>query len=260
MTVNNTTVEPFKNNESVKICEKSIKIHDLSLQANTNIRQVNCISHQTSGQLKTSKLRSQSRIPVKIKINPMQLKSSTKSESLTIASAFKSSFKSRIPKFRFQKQQKQSLALIDVKQNLKSNQDWNNCKCNSFTKTKTTNISPISITTSIINSQTFDKNPIYKNEENQIAYKLHKNEARTILTNSKKSQVNVPQNVRDVIFGNNAAKSEESQAAKKTKNSSRIKDDEGYSTMSSELMHQIKQNSANQCIKYCSKKSNRIFS
>lgn len=254
MNNNKPETSTVKNQDDIKTIYPS-KNTNQETSKNTMIIHINN-SLQKNNHTASSSQRKKSKIPVKLKNYPLSSKSSptssTKSGLLTNASSSKSSFKSKIPQFQ---PQQHSQTLIDNKNdNNKSGEELFNNKYGTYTKKKPSNTSASS--TSMINSITFDKNSANDRSSNRNSSKLECNEVKILLTNPNQSQTIERQNILDIVLvpiNDNINENRENETTNNSleimttpKDTSRVKirDDEGYSTMSSELMHQIKPNPA----------------
>lgn len=250
MNNNKPSTSTVKNQDDIKTIYPSKNTNQEPLK-NTMIIHINS-SLQKNNHTSSSSQRKKSKIPVKLKNYPLSSKSSptssTKSGLLTNASSSKSSFKSKIPQFQPQQQHSQT-----NDNNNKSGEESFSTKYGTYTKKKPTNTSVSS--TSMINSITFDKNSANDRSScNRNSSKVECNEVKILLTNPNQSQTVERQNILDIVLvpiNNNINENRENETTDNSleimttqKDTSRVKirDDEGYSTMSSELMHQIKPN------------------
>jgi hypothetical protein len=191
-------------------------------------------------QMSSHQVARMSKIPVKIKDATTSVTTTKSGGSIqsTSPTTSKSSFKSRIPQ-----------PSSNSKQHCEAN------KYNTYTKNKTTKTTTTTTTQAVVNSATFDKPAPLKGAKLECSNEV------TILLSNPASEANIKQqlqpksNMVDIVLVPVGKLDEDVKTTdtsvvvenKSKETSSRVKkrEDEGYSTMSSELMHQIRVNPAN---------------
>ena len=231
--------EPSKSN-----CCHIYTKQDSSSHKTTTIIQVNSPrkrpAPEREQQMSSHQVARMSKIPVKIKDATTSVTTTKSGGSIqsTSPTTSKSSFRSRIPQ-----------PSTNSKQHFETN------KYNTYTKNKTTKTT--TQTQAVVNSATFDKPAPLKGAKLECSNEV------TILLSNPASEANTKQqqpksNMVDIVLVPVGKLDEELKATdtsshpvvvenKSKESSSRVKkrEDEGYSTMSSELMHQIRVNPAN---------------
>ena len=240
------TMSGGQNEEEPSKCHIYTKMHDSSSSSHktTTIIQVNSPRKrgipEREQQIGSHQVARMSKIPVKIKdatTSVTTTKSGGSIQSTTSPTTSKSSFRSRIPQ-----------PSTNSKQHCEAN------KYNTYTKNKTTKQQQT--TQAVVNSATFDKPAPLKGAKLECS-----NEVTILLSNPTSSEANIKQqlqpksNMVDIVLVpvgklDEDVKTTDSSVVVESKSketSSRVKkrEDEGYSTMSSELMHQIRVNPAN---------------
>lgn len=227
--------EPSKSN-----CCHIYTKQDSSSHKTTTIIQVNSPrkrpAPEREQQTSSHQVARMSKIPVKIKDATTSVTSTKSGGSIqsTSPTTSKSSFRSRIPQ-----------PSVNSKQHCEAN------RYNTYTKNKTTKTT----NQAVVNSATFDKPAPLKGAKLECS-----NEVTIVLSNpaseaNTKQQQQPKSNMVDIVLVPVGKLDEEVKTAdssvvvenKCKETSSRVKkrEDEGYSTMSSELMHQIRVNPAN---------------